>query len=162
MDNNINLKHGDILAYKGQYLHSQIIKSLTHSQYSHLIIYVGDNLAVEADWSGIQYCNIDKYKNYLDIYSCDSLTEIQREQICNYAISKVGEKYDYLLLIFMFLRRIFKFRFRIKLRDSKADVCSELVNDCYSEVNDMKLVKKRYPSPQEVISSERLKFVGSY
>ena len=157
---NIDLKLGDVLAYKGSNPISKIVKKLTNSNYSHLIIYISDGIAIEADWNGIQYCNINKYKNYLDIYTCDSLTDIQRKLICDYAISKVGEKYDYGLLIFMFLRQIFKFRFRI--RDRNSDVCSELVNDSYSEANGMRLVKKRYPSPQEVINSERLKFVGSY
>ena len=154
-----DIKKGDILAYKGKNPISKIVKKLTNSNYSHLCLYIGNSVFVEADWNGIQYCNIDKYKNYLDIYTCD-LTDIQRQQICDYAISKVGEKYDYGLLIFMFLRQIFKFRFRI--RDRNSDVCSELVNDSYSEANGMRLVKKRYPSPQEVINSERLKFVGSY
>jgi len=151
------IKKGDVLAYKGYLPHSQIIKSIIKSDYSHVCLYIGNGKLVEADYSGIEYANIDKYKGRLDIYTCD-LTDSQRKQICDYAISRIGQKYDYLLLFFLFLRKLFKLRFRFK--DRKADICSELVNDSYKEANVI-LSRKKYPSPQEVVESKSLKFSGS-
>ena len=160
---NIILKQGDVLAYKGDKNSpiSNIVKIMTKSQYSHLCLYISDDNAIEADGikGDIDYVNINNYKGRLDVYTCPSLTDLQRKQICDYAISRIGQKYDYGLLFFLFLKRLFKFRFR--LRDRKTDICSELVNDSYTKCG-CKLVKKKYPSPQEVISSDLLKFNGSY
>ena len=163
MDNNIILKQGDILAYKGDKNSpiSETVKFMTKSQYSHLCLYISDDQAIEADGinGDINYVDVNNYKGRLDVYSCLTLTDLQRKQICDYAISRIGQKYDYLLLFILFLKRLFKFRFR--LRDRKADICSELVNDSYKEANVI-LSRKKYPSPQEVIESKLLRYIGSY
>jgi len=160
---NIILKQGDVLAYKGDKNSpiSNIVKIMTKSQYSHLCLYISDDNAIEADGikGDINYVDIKNYKGRLDIYTCSSLTDLQRKQVCDYAISRIGQKYDYWLLFVLFLRKLFKLRFKLKDRDE--DVCSELVNDSYTK-GGCKLVKKRYPNPQEVISSKKLRYIGSY
>jgi len=155
-----NIKIGDVVAYRSNSIVSEAIRAITSSKYSHVAIVVSPTQLVEADGyvGHIRYRNISDYKGGMDIYTCNFLTESQRKEICDYAISRIGQKYDYLLLFFLFLKQIFKFKFRFI--DSKADICSELVNDSYSKAN-CRLVKKRYPNPQDIVSSDKLIFVES-
>lgn len=155
------MKLGDILALKNTTtLIGKLIKYFTKSSYSHICVYIGNGIAIEADGyvGKINYRDINDYKNNLDIYTCD-MTGEQRKIICKYAISQIGQKYDYMLIFVLFLRKIFKLKIRFK--DSKSDICSELCNDAYLKAN-MRLIKKRYPSPQDVVSSPLLRFNGTY
>jgi len=54
------------------------------------------------------------------------------------------------------------FGVKIKIRDSESDICSELVNDSYMEGAGIRLSKKRFPIPDEVVGNENnlLRFVG--
>ena len=162
MDNNIILKQGDVLAYKGDKNSpiSETVKFMTKSQYSHLCLYISNDNAIEADGikGDINYVDINNYKGRLDVYTCPSLTDLQRKQICDYAISKIGEKYDYLLLFYLFLKQIFKFRFRI--RDRNSDICSELVGDSYKSCG-VVLSQKRYPTPADILCNKTLRMIGS-
>jgi len=155
----MELKVGDILACKNNSFLSFAIRFLTKSKYSHLAIIVSESEIIEADGivGFINRKNINEYKNYADVYIC-GLNDKQRNDICNYAISKINAKYDYYLLFVLFVK--FVFGIKIKIKDSEDDICSELVNDAYKSVGIM-LSKKRFPIPDDVLSSERLRMVGS-
>jgi len=155
----MELKVGDILACKSNSFLSFAIRFLTKSKYSHLAIIVSESEIIEADGivGFINRKNINDYINEADIYTCD-LTDEQRQDVVEYAISKIGKKYDYFLVFVLFLR--FTFGIKIKIKDTDDDICSELVNDCYSSVN-LKLSKKRFPIPDDVIKSGLLRYVGS-
>lgn len=159
-NNKMQLKQGDILACKNNSFLSRFIRYITKSNFSHLAIVVNENEAIESDGiSGfIKHKNINEYINYASVYSCDSLSEDQRNNICQYAISKVGQKYDYYLIFVLFLRYVFGLR--IKIKDGNEDICSELVNDSYKSVNVI-LSKKRFPIPDDVLNSDKLRKVGS-
>ena len=156
-------KRGDILACKNNSYLSKFIRFLTKSKFSHLAIIVNKNEIIEADGiiGHICYRNISEYKNYADIYTCDNLTDEQRNNICKYAISKVGQKYDYYLLFVLFVKQVFGVKIRI--RDGEKDICSELVNDAYFNGAGVILSKKRFPIPDDVIFNENniLRYVGS-
>ena len=153
-------KIGDILACKNNSFLSFAIRFLTKSKYSHLAIIVLESEIIEVDGivGFINRKNINEYKTYADVYTCDNLTDKQRNDICNYAISKINAKYDYYLLFVLFVK--FVFGIRIKIKDSENDICSELVNDAYKSVG-IELSKKRFPIPDNVVGSERLRMVGS-
>lgn len=156
----MQLKQGDILACKNNSFLSRFIRYITKSNFSHLAIVVNEHEAIESDGIAgfIKHKNINEYIDYASVYTCDSLSEGQRKNICQYAISKVGEKYDYYLLFVLFCRYMFGWKIRIK--DSSADVCSELVNDSYGSIGVI-LSKKRFPIPDDVINNnELLRFVG--
>jgi len=152
-------KIGDILACKNNSFLSFAIRFLTKSKYSHLAIIINENEAVESDGIAgfIKHKNINEYKNYADVYTCDNLTDEQRINIGKYAVSKVGQKYDYYLLFVLFVK--FVFGIKIKIKDSENDICSELVNDAYKSVG-LELSKKRFPIPDDVLKEMRL--IGSY
>ena len=153
-------KTANILACKNNSFISKFIRFLTKSKFSHLAIIVSELEIVEADGivGHIRYRNISDYKNYADVYSCDNLNDEQINKICEYVKSKVGQKYDYYLLFILFVKQVFGVKIRI--RDSDSDVCSELVNDAYKSVG-IELSKKRFPIPDDVVGSERLRMVGS-
>jgi len=161
MDTN-NIKIGDVVAYyNSDGFVSSAITSLTHSKYSHVAIYIGSGMLVEGDgYSGhVKYKPIIEYKNHLGIYTLDFLTDEQRNAIASYMESKVGLKYDRLLLLWLFI----KYKLHIKLpyiNDTKV-VCSEICNDAYKSIGkEYELSKKRFPIPDDIL--KKLKFIGSY
>ena len=155
-----NIKIGDVVAYHNPNgIVSSAIASLTHSKYSHTAIYIGNDQICEGDgYTGhVRYCNISDYKNHLYIYTLDLLTNEQRLGIASYMESKVGLKYDRLLLLWLFIKYTLHIRLPYK-NDSKV-ICSEICNDAYKSV-DARLCKKRFPIPDDIIG--KLRFVGSY
>lgn len=153
-------KVGDILATKMPTYISKFIRFVLKSEYSHLALIISDTEVLEEDGiAGFTRIRpIEIYKNYSDIYTCDSLTDKQREDIVKYSMSKIGEKYDYYLLFVLFMK--YAFGLRIRYKDNEADICSELVNDCYFEGAGITLSKKRFPIPDDVI--KKLTYVEEY
>ena len=156
-----NIKIGDVVAYKGDGFISQTIVNVTNSSYSHVAIYVGSEVLVEGDgYSGqVKYKPISDYKNHLVIYTLDSLTDEQRQKIVKYMESKVGLKYDRLLLLWLFIK--YKLHIKLPYRNDTKVVCSEICNDAYKSIGkEYELSKKRFPIPDDIL--KKLKFVGSY
>jgi len=157
----IKIKIGDIIACRDKKsLISETICLITSSKYSHLAIVVSNDMAIEADGiSGLViYRNIEDYKNNSDIYTCE-LTDTQKINIVNYLKKEVGQKYDRLLLFVLFIKFMFKLKFKYK--NNRSVICSELVNNSYKKVG-IKLSKKKYPIPDDVVGSKLLIFSESY
>ena len=158
----IKIEIGDIIACRDKKsLISETICLITSSKYSHLAIVVSNDMAIEADGiSGLViYRNIENYKNNSDIYTCNLLTDAQRKDIVNYLEKEVGQKYDRLLLFVLFIKFMFKLKFKYK--NNRSVICSELVNNSYKKVG-IKLSKKKYPIPDDVVGSKLLIFSESY
>ena len=157
----IKIKIGHIIACRDKKsLISETICLITSSKYSHLAIVVSNDMAIEADGiSGLViYRNIEDYKNNSDIYTCE-LTDTQKINIVNYLKKEVGQKYDRLLLFVLFIKFMFKLKFKYK--NNRSVICSELVNNSYKKVG-IKLSKKKYPIPDDVVGSKLLIFSESY
>lgn len=154
-----NIKKASVLACYGKGLLSFLIRKITKSKYSHLALIISPAQIIEADGCNgyIKYTNINYYKNCADVYDCDFLTDDQRDEICKYAISKIGQKYDYFLLFVLILRYVCGIK--IKYKDIDSDVCSELINDCYKSI-EVLLSKKKFPIPNDVIKSKLIRKVG--
>ena len=156
---NTKYKVGDILATKSNSFISKLIRYLSKSKYSHLALITSISETgiqlIEADGfytKNIRYRNINDYINEAEVYTCD-LTDKQRQDIVKYAISKIGQKYDYFLVFILFLK--ITFGIKIKIKDTDDDICSELVNDAYKSVG-IELSKKRFPIPDDVLKEMKL------
>jgi len=109
---------------------SRLIRTLTKSEYSHVALYVGNNQIIESDIpNGVIKSPITKYDHY-DIYRHSSITPEKQKDICDWADTRTGYKYDYMGIFGIFLG-ILKHR-KVNPFDEKGRYwCSELVADAY-------------------------------
>lgn len=156
----MGLEIGNIIASRGDSIISSVIKKITYSKYSHLAIIVSNTLIIEADGiSGfIKYRNIEDFQSYSDIFTCDSLTDKKSQEMIFYLEGKVGQKYDRILLFWLFVKYVF--RVKLPYKNDSSMICSELVNNAYKSVG-VRLSKKRFPSPKDIINSKLLRKIGS-
>jgi len=158
------MKQGDIIAYRGNYsIISTIIKKITKSKFSHVGIFVGGGMIVESDGyvGRVAYKPLSDYVGTIDIYSCEYLTDEQRQKICDYAVSKIGDKYSYLLTLWLGIKLVFGIL--LPFFDTKsAKNCSELVNLAYSESIGLRLCPDKWPTPDEIVKSELMVKIGEY
>ncbi|HBY19724.1 MAG TPA: hypothetical protein DEG71_01730 [Clostridiales bacterium] len=154
-----NIKIGDVVAYRSDSTVSEIIRKITNSNYSHVAIVVSPTQIIEGDgYTGhVRYRNILEYKNHLDIYTLDFLTDEQRIGIASYMESKVGLKYDRLLLLWLFIK--YTLHIRLPYKNDKKVICSEICNHAYRSIG-IGLAKKRFPVPDDVL--KKLRLSGNY
>jgi hypothetical protein len=153
---------GDICLEKGTGLISKVIEECENSKYSHATTYIGyDNLIEAEGFERTGAVPIEKYKGQLDIYTCDSLTDAQREGIKQYLSKQVGSHYDYLLLLVEAIRYIFHVVLPYK-EPFKSHICSTLVADSYKSVGIDLCPGIKYPSPADLSNSKLLRKIGTY
>jgi uncharacterized protein YycO len=153
---------GDIGLEKGTGWISKTIEDFEHSKYSHATTFIGNNELIEAE--GFQRTGavpIEKYKGQLDIYTCDSLTDEQRQSIKQYLIKQVGSRYDYLLLLVEAIRYVFHVVLPYK-EHFHSHICSTLVADAYKSVGIDLCPGIKYPSPADLSNSKLLRKIGTY
>lgn len=155
----MDIKPGDILLEFGSGLIGGAIDRITHSKYSHAAGIVKTNELIEANWQGVQWQALDYYAGCADIFTCDVLTDQQREQIQVLAIREVGDPYDYPLLFWQFLR--YRFNLRLPYREGKARECSVLWARLYRQVGVDLCPGIEYPSPADLSQSKLLRKIGS-
>lgn len=100
------LKPGDVLLVEGKRRISAAIKYLTHSNWSHAALYVGDVLGrdaagepllfVEADTTeGVRGVPLSEYAgHHVRICRPVGLTAEDRRQVIDYVIRRIGHRYD--------------------------------------------------------------------
>jgi uncharacterized protein YycO len=137
----------DIIIYKATGIVGRLIGFISHSEYTHVSIYLSENRIIESTWKGVK---INKFKDEkgMEIYSFTNLTEDDREKIIQYIMSKINSKYDYSLLLTI----IFERWFGIKPADRQDSyICSELIDMAYNSIG-IDIFKGRYlnPTPQEL------------
>jgi len=157
------MKIGDILACRDEdSLISEAICLITNSYYSHVGIIISNTQIVESDGvSGfVRYRDIEDYRGKAVIYTCDSLSDKQRQDIVYFAKKEVGRRYDRLLLLWLFVKYVF--RLKLPYINDSSMICSELVNKIFKSSIGIRLSKKRFPIPDDVINSKLLRFSENY
>jgi uncharacterized protein YycO len=153
---------GDIGLDKGTGWISKAIEDFEHSKYSHATTYIGyDNLIEAEGFERTGAVPIEKYKGQLDIFTCDSLTDAQRQEIKKYLIKEVGSRYDYLLILFEAIRYGLHIALPYK-EPFKSHICSTLVVDAYKSVGIDLCPCTKYPSPADLSNSKLLRKIGTY
>lgn len=148
----MELKPFDLLLYKGRNKISNIVKSVTESEYSHIGLILSDFHIVEIDFF---YCLKINHIGYngkdFDIYRLRTpLTQEQQKQITEYIYSTLQSKYDFEEILNILL---YKF-FGKKLDDDKGKfVCSSWINECFKNCG-IVLSEKELVTPQDLISDK--------
>lgn len=158
----MEIRKADIILVRGRGWISEEIEEITQSPYSHAAGVVKENELVEASGfrlPGITYAALDYYKGRADVFTCDNLTDEQREQIANLAMQEVGDPYDYPLLFWQLFR--YKFGILLPYREGKSRECSVLWARAYRKAGIDLCPGIEYPSPADLSQSKLLRKVGS-
>ena len=148
----------------------------TGSEYSHTAIYLGDGEIVEAIYTGVhkvKWTETPYATTYKAVILRPAATTEQIEAALEYAQSKVGLKYDYLLFfatapLILLTRLGFPLRgVRNYLDIHKAYICIELVVDSYFEASAIILIashiNRSQAIPDDLIrNSCNMEQVGAY
>lgn len=122
---------------------------------------VSDNKLIEANaFRKTGYAGLDAYKGQAVVYTCDLLTDEQREKIVEYVSAFVGTHYDYLLLFWEWAR--YKLKWVWPYKENKTRICSTLWADAYRSVGVDLCPGIRYPTPADLAQSKLLRKVDSF
>lgn len=126
---------GDFGIVKTNGLIGKLIRFGTISRWNHTFIYVGPDLIVEANPTGVEYAPLTKYP-HIAWNRHDTLTDEQRQTIVDEAKKQVGTPYAFgdiaaLFLRIIGLRFINPSHFWKKFSVKNSWFCSELVSHCY-------------------------------
>lgn len=133
------LETGDVIVVSGNSWISNQIKNVVGTPWTHVALYVGAGRVLEIDWNTRATLAPEEYvAGELDcvvMRSKKPLTEVQRRQLFQLALAyqDQGSKYDWHLLLSMFLEKKFP---KIKWPfDSQNDyICTELTDDILSAI----------------------------
>jgi uncharacterized protein YycO len=129
-------KLGDYGVVRTNGFSARCIQIGTLSKWNHAVIYIGNNLIVEANPAGVQISSADKY-SVIVWNQHEDLTNEERKNIVKWALSQVGESYSFLTIALIVFRTLgFKVlvgKLAIKLAQKEGYICSELVAECYSK-----------------------------
>lgn len=130
------MKAGDILLFVGgkDFIDEEITKE-THSEYAHAAIAISETEYIEAWWSGVRKTTLNPNDpRQIDIYvPITPLTDSQKAQIVGFAISKIGEGYNFLELAGFEIEGMFHTNKNI-FRSTHRVICSQLVIECYKSI----------------------------
>lgn len=156
----MELKPCDLILVRGQGFVSSSIEEITHSPYSHVCGYIGNNTLVEAEgFEKTGQVSISKYdSNDYDVYRCDGLTDNQKEGILRYITNQIGGHYDYFLLIIELFRYLFHLALPYK-EPYKSNIYSSLWAMAYRSIG-IDLCPNKYPSPADVSESKLLRKIN--
>ena len=149
------LQVGDVLLVEGHTRFSSAIKYLTQSTWSHSAVFVGDYLPrhegnlshclIESDATqGVRSIGVEAFKD-LNVRICRpiGLTEAERKQLAEYAVSRIGDQYD-LSHVFDLVRYLLPTppvtqRFRRRMLalgsgDPTRAICSSLVAQAFESI----------------------------
>jgi hypothetical protein len=146
---------------------SRIISSMTNGEYTHvgLIIDYSEETNIATIIESDKFVNTRIAKIQISelhtVYEVDDMTELIRENVVKFAIKSIGEKYDYLQIIGLFVSLLLK-RNRYAFFNAKNKmICSELIDMAYLKAG----VKRKnslnigYITPQELLDVYELKVV---
>lgn len=155
------MKLGDLIFVRGDAPIPKIIEEITDSPYYHVAGLVKENELIEANgFRKTGYAGLDYYWGHADVYTCDSLTDEQRQKIVEYVTAFVGSRYDYPLIVWEAARYLLRWVWPYK--EGKSRICSTLWADAYREVGVELCPGIRYPSPADLAQSKLLRKVGSF
>lgn len=92
-----DLQVGDIILTKGDTPQSKGIRSVTNSQYSHAMLYVGNGKIIEAIGKGVVEQTLTAAAKNVSgavVLRHSNISDAQRKTVALYAKSKIGRPYD--------------------------------------------------------------------
>lgn len=156
------LRQADLIFVRGKGLSDRVIENITHSPYSHVAGIVKDNELVESQFpGGVRYQALDAYDGYADIYTCDALSDEQRQGIVAYVLSKLGARYSLEEIGWELVH--FALHFDLPSPDDgTCEDCSQLWSDAYLSVGvDLCPGGPAIRAPGDLAKSPLLRMVAS-
>lgn len=155
----ITIKPADLIFVRGNGPIDHAIESISHSSYNHVAGLVKPNELFEAQaLRNVGYQALDVYKGDADIYTCDELTDEQRQQIVQYVLDHQGEHYGYKLIAWEFAH--FVFHVDLPMKDKDEPDCSYLWQEAYRSVGVDLCPGLEYAAPGDLAESKLLRKVG--
>lgn len=110
-----------------------VIETFTGSLYYHAGIYVGNGTVIEAQPEGVNYAPVNSWANGRILWSCEELSDAQREAIVTSAKAALGTPYSWLDILALGLSAWGITPSWVWARLSRQDrlICSQLVARCY-------------------------------
>lgn len=126
---------GNLILVKNYRFFSNLIRKITKSEYNHIGLFVSDDTIVEALFGGVHTNSYSQFKKAkakkkLDyaIYTIKDISDKQIEKMTNFALDKVGTKYDFIQFICIAFMFFFKITRRIEpIEEGRKWICSELM-----------------------------------
>lgn len=157
-----NVKPADLLLVHGTDFVSESIEYVTKSSYSHVGGFVSPRLLLEANGfkrTGYQFPGA--YKGCSDVFTCDSLTDDQRQKMIAHLQTYIGRRYSYSLIVWELLRYL-----GLTLTPGTSwdpVICSTLwAVEGYRNVGVDLCPGIPYPTPGDVANSKLLRKVGPF
>lgn len=158
MENNIKL--ADLILERGTGIINEAIQEITDSPYSHVAGLAKPNELIEANgFRHTGYQALDYYDKIADVYTCDILTDEQRNDIVKFVTKYIGTHYNYFLLVAEFFRYVF--HWIIPYEEGTNKICSTLWVEAYRSVGIDLVPNVKFPSPAEIACSPLLRKVCS-
>lgn len=118
---------GDLIFTRDNGVISRIIRYVTKGKYSHVGVYFGHGLILEADWNGVVLSSLDKKYHEYEVVS--PTKTVNRLEFIERLLRRVGDGYDYSFLFGNLLYKIFgkAKAFLGFSNDPNRWICSELI-----------------------------------
>lgn len=153
------LLRGDVIFVRGKDWESVAIEDITHSAYSHVALAVSDGLLIEAvAGSPVRFAHALEYHGLADVYRT-TLTASQIETVMCRAQAKLGESYDYLMLVSEFIRE--ETHIQVPYEERHKVICSTLVAHAFRPEWDP-CPGIEYPAPGDLSQSSLWRYQFSY
>ena len=118
---------------------SKLIAEVTHSQYSHAFMYIGNGFIVESTFGGVQISPLKKYDDghhHVISVRHKTLSAEERQKVRKSALKYLGKKYGYPQLLWYLLARMIGKsedpKWQLDL-DKNGMVCSEAIARAYED-----------------------------
>ena len=155
------IRPGDIILVRGSTWIDRAITIITRSAYTHAAgVVMPDEVVDIAPFTKTGCKNLWLFAGQADVYTCDSLTDDQRRKIVEYAVGKVGTRYDYVLVLWQASRYLLNWAWPYSI--GKDSLCSTLWADAYRKAGVELCPEIIFPSPGDLANSRLLRKVLSY
>lgn len=146
----------DLILVRGNTIIDKLIEDVSHSEYSHCAGIVKPNELVESQFGRTTgYEPLDAYAGEYDVYTCDTLTDDQRNAIVKFVLNKIGTPYNAALVGWEFV--FYAFHINLPMHEGNCYDCSELWRQAYKSVGVDLCPNVEYASPSDLALSSLLR-----
>lgn len=155
------LNPGDVILYKSYGIIGRTISFITRSPYSHVALAVDEDTVLESDrFINTRLSDIHSRKVVHHVYRVNGITEEQQRNAVNYAMETIGTKYDYLQILGLFFRYVFRLKY-LTFNSYNKFICSENIDYAFirADIPRKDLEHLLDVSPQELLEKYDLRRV---
>jgi cell wall-associated NlpC family hydrolase len=159
LDSSNILRPADLIFVRGSTTIAHIIEDVSRSPYSHVAGIVKPNELIEAQGGRrTGYAALDLYDGAADVYTCDSLTDAQREAVVDFAMKQQGTRYAYGLIGWEAVH--FLLHIDLPYKEHGEFDCSQLWYDAYKAAGIDLCPSMKIVAPADLAQSQLLRKVG--